>query len=180
MYTQGLARNGANFAALTPIDFIARAATVYPQRLAIVHGALRQDWATTYARCRQLASALQKAGVGQGDTVAVMLPNIPAMVEVHFGVPMSGAVLNTLNTRLEPESLAFMLDYAQAKVLLVDREFVGVMSKALALCQVKPLLIDVTDPEYAIAADPLGNLDYEDFICWRRCGFRMAAAGRRV
>jgi fatty-acyl-CoA synthase len=171
MYTQGLARNGANFAALTPIDFIARAATVYPQRLAIVHGVLRQDWATTYARCRQLASALQKAGVGQGDTVAVMLPNIPAMVEVHFGVPMSGAVLNTLNTRLEPESLAFMLDYAQAKVLLVDREFVGVISKALALCQVKPLLIDVTDPEYAIAADPLGNLDYEDFIAGGDAGF---------
>jgi acyl-CoA synthetase (AMP-forming)/AMP-acid ligase II len=103
-------------------------------------GSLRQDWATTYARCRQLASALQKAGVGQGDTVAVMLPNIPAMVEVHFGVPMSGAVLNTLNTRLEPESLAFMLDYAQAKVLLVDREFVGVISKALALCQVKTVV----------------------------------------
>ena len=164
MYTQGLARNGANFAALTPIDFIARAATVYPQRLAIVHGALRQDWATTYTRCRQLASALQKAGVGQGDTVAVMLPNIPAMVEVHFGVPMSGAVLNTLNTRLEPESLAFMLDHAQAKVLLVDREFVGVMRKALALCQVKPLLIDVTDPEYALPVEPLGKLDYEEFI----------------
>ena len=164
MYTQGLERNSANFAALTPIDFIARAATVYPQRLAIVHGALRQDWATTYRRCRQLASALQAAGAGRGDTVSVMLPNTPAMVEVHFGVPMSGAVLNTLNTRLEPEALAFMLDHAQAKVLLVDREFVPVMRKALALCQVKPLLIDVSDPEYALQVEPLGNLDYEAFV----------------
>ena len=164
MYTQGLERNSANFAALTPIDFIARAAAVYPQRLAIVHGALRQDWATTYRRCRQLASALQAAGVGRGDTVSVMLPNTPAMVEVHFGVPMCGAVLNTLNTRLEPEALAFMLDHAQARVLLVDREFVPVMRKALALCQVRPLLIDVSDPEFAVATEPLGQLDYEDFL----------------
>ena len=164
MYTQGLERNSANFAALTPIDFIARAAAVYPQRLAIVHGALRQDWATTYRRCRQLASALQAAGVGRGDTVSVMLPNTPAMVEVHFGVPMSGAVLNTLNTRLEPEALAFMLDHAQARVLLVDREFVPVMRKALALCQVRPLLIDVSDPEFAVATEPLGNLDYDAFV----------------
>jgi fatty-acyl-CoA synthase len=110
-----LAPNTANYAALTPLGFIARTAEVYPERLAIVHGDLRQSWAQTYARCRQLASSLQKIGIGKNDTVAVMLPNTPPMVEAHFGVPMAGAVLNTLNTRLDAETLAFMLDHGEAK-----------------------------------------------------------------
>jgi fatty-acyl-CoA synthase len=106
---------------------------VYPERLAVVHGTLRRSWGEVYARCRQLASALQKVGVGKGDTVAVMLPNTPPMVEAHFGIPMAGAVLNTLNTRLDAETIAFMLDHGEAKVVIVDPEFAGVMQKALAL-----------------------------------------------
>ena len=106
IFDQHLPRNEANFAALSPLSFIERTAEVYPDRLAIVHGALRQTWAQTYARCRQLASALTQAGIGKNDTVAVMLPNTPPMVEAHFGVPMAGAVLNTLNTRLDPEAIA--------------------------------------------------------------------------
>ncbi|WP_308446481.1 acyl-CoA synthetase [Chitinimonas sp. BJYL2] len=160
----GLDKHAANHAPLTPLDFIARVAAVYPRREAIVHGALRQDWATTYARCRQLASALIKAGIAKGDTVAAMLPNIPAMVEAHFGVPMAGAVLNTLNTRLDAEALAFMLDHGEAKVILVDREFAPVIRMALVRCNAKPLVIDVDDPEFTGAGNRIGSTDYESFL----------------
>jgi len=148
IYDQDLPRNEANFAPLSPLSFIERTAEVYPDRLAIVHGGLRQTWAQTYARTRQLASALQRAGIGKNDTVAVMLPNTPPMVEAHFGVPMAGAVLNTLNTRLDPEAIAFMLDHGEAKAVIVDPEFAGTMAKALQLRQsTTPLLvIDVQDP----------------------------------
>lgn len=164
MYATGLDKNAANFAALTPLDFIARAAEVYPERLAIVHGAIRRNWAQTYARCRQLASALEKAGIRPGDTVAAMLPNIPAMVEAHFGVPMCGAVLNTLNTRLDAEALAFMLDHGEARAILVDREFAAVIRLALLRCEAKPLIIDVDDPEYNGPGEALGSLDYEALL----------------
>jgi len=110
-YDVGLDRNSANHVALSPLSFLARAAAVYPDRLAVVHGEVRHTWAQTYSRCRQLASALVRHGVGVGDTVAVMLPNTPAMFEAHFGVPMTGAVLNTLNTRLDAQAIAFMLDH---------------------------------------------------------------------
>src|SRR5690625_1827952 len=112
IYEQGLEQNSANYVPLSPLTFLERTASVYPDRLALIHGTRRQSWAETYRRCRQLASALVQRGVGKGDTVAVMLPNIPEMLEVHFGVPMSGAVLNTLNTRLDPAALAYMLDHA--------------------------------------------------------------------
>lgn len=164
MYATGLDKNAANFAALTPLDFIARAAEVYPERLAVVHGAIRRNWAQTYARCRQLASALEKAGIRPGDTVAAMLPNIPAMVEAHFGVPMCGAVLNTLNTRLDAEALAFMLDHGEARAILVDREFAAVIRLALLRCEAKPLIIDVDDPEYSGPGEALGSLDYEALL----------------
>lgn len=164
MYATGLDKNAANFAALTPLDFIARAAEVYPERLAVVHGAIRRNWAQTYARCRQLASALEKAGIRPGDTVAAMLPNIPAMVEAHFGVPMCGAVLNTLNTRLDAEALAFMLDHGEARAILVDREFAAVIRLALLRCEAKPLIIDVDDPEYNGPGEALGSLDYEALL----------------
>jgi fatty-acyl-CoA synthase len=164
VYATGLDKNAANFAALTPLDFIARAAEVYPERLAIVHGAIRRNWAQTYARCRQLASALEKAGIRPGDTVAAMLPNIPAMVEAHFGVPMCGAVLNTLNTRLDAEALAFMLDHGEARAILVDREFAAVIRLALLRCEAKPLIIDVDDPEYSGPGEALGSLDYEALL----------------
>ncbi|GIZ53048.1 acyl-CoA synthetase [Noviherbaspirillum aridicola] len=160
----GLDRNAANHAPLSPLGFIERSAAVYPNRLAIVHGALRQTWSQTYARCRRLASALSASGVGLGDTVAVMLPNTPPMVEAHFGVPMTGAVLNALNTRLDAESIAFMLDHGEAKVVIVDREFSGVMKAALALCERRPLVIDVDDPEYTGPGEAIGVVEYDIFV----------------
>ena len=166
IFDQDLPRNEANHVSLTPLSFIERAAEVYPERLAVVHGALRRDWGELYQRCRQLASALNSHGIGRGDTVAVMLPNTPPMVEAHFGVGMAGAVLNTLNMRLDAESIAYMLDYGEARAVIVDPEFTGVMQKALALRKsVTPLLvIDVTDPLYTGPVHPLGNLDYDDFV----------------
>ena len=165
LYEQGLSRNAANHAALTPIDFIVRAAEVYPDRLAVVHGTLRRTWGETYRRCRQLASALRRHGVGQGDTVAVMLPNTPPMVEAHFGIPMAGAVLNTLNTRLDAENLAFMLDHGEAKVLLVDREFGGVMVSALKLRQsTHPILVIDVDDALFSGGSTLGTVEYEAFL----------------
>lgn len=165
-YDQNLDCNAANFAALTPLSFIERTASVYPERLAIVHGDLRQTWGQTYARCRQLASSLRKAGIGKNDTVAVILPNTPPMVEAHFGVPMAGAVLNTLNTRLDAEALAFMLDHGEAKALIVDPEFTGVIAKALKLrtCTEPLLVIQVDDALYGPAATQVGSISYEDFV----------------
>lgn len=165
-YDQNLDRNAANFAALTPLSFIERTASVYPERLAIVHGDLRQTWGQTYARCRQLASSLRKAGIGKNDTIAVILPNTPPMVEAHFGVPMAGAVLNTLNTRLDAEALAFMLDHGEAKALIVDPEFTGVIAKALKLrtCTEPLLVIQVDDALYGPAATQVGSISYEDFV----------------
>jgi fatty-acyl-CoA synthase len=166
IYAQDLPKTPANFAAITPLSFIERAAQVYPQRTAIVHGELRQTWAQTYARCRQLASALQQRGIGLGDTVAVMLPNTPPMVEAHFGIPMAGAVLNTLNTRLDPEAIAFMLDHGEAKAVIVDPEFSGVMAKALALRQ-NPrdvLVVDTEDALFSGKNTPIGSLSYEALL----------------
>ena len=162
-YAKGLDKNPANFTPLSPLTFIERAASVYPARTAVVYGNIRRSWAETYSRCRQLASALVKHGVEEGDTVAVMLPNIPAMVEVHFGVPMTGAVLNTLNIRLDADALAFMLKHGEAKVLLTDREFSPTIQVALAQLEVKPLVIDVDDPEYK-GGELIGELEYEAFL----------------
>ncbi len=159
-----LAKNAANFVPFTPLTFIERSATVYPERLAVVHGTVRRNWRETYDRCRRLASALIAAGVGKGDTVAAMLPNTPAMVEAHFGVPMTRAVLNTLNTRLDAEALAFMLDHGEAKVLLVDREFAGVIKAALVIAKVTPQIIDVDDALYEGATEAIGSIEYEAFI----------------
>ena len=162
-YDTGLDKNPANHVPLSPLSLLARTAYVYPERIAVIHGAASLTWSTVYTRCRQLASALSEYGIGEGDTVATMLPNIPAMVEVHFGVPMSGAVLNTLNTRLDAEAIAFMLDHAEAKVLLTDREFSTTVEKALTLVKHKPLVIDVDDPAFA-GGTLLGKTNYEDFI----------------
>ena len=168
IYEQGLQKNAANHAPLSPLSFIERSATIYPERLAIIHGALRQTWAQTYARCRRLASALQKAGIGVGDTVAVMLPNTPPMVEAHFGVPMVGAVLNSLNTRLDPEAIAFMLNHGEAKVVIVDPEFAPVMKKALAMALAemprKILVIDALDDLFTGDSESLGSQNYEQFL----------------
>ena len=165
IFDTDLPRTEANFAPFTPLAFIQRTAEVYPDELAIVHGDLRQSWGQTYARCRQLASALQQAGIGKNDTVAVMLPNTPPMVEAHFGVPMAGAVLNTLNTRLDPEAVAFMLDHGEAKALIVDPEFASIVKKALALRESKaPLLvIDVEDALYG-EGQKIGSITYDPFV----------------
>jgi len=163
-YAQGLERTAANFTALTPLGFLARAARVYPHRPAVVHGTRRFSWAETYRRSCRLASALTRRGIGRGDTVAVMLANTPEMYEAHFGVPMAGAVLNTLNTRLDAESIAFMLEFALARVLIVDGEFADVARRALAAKPRDMLIVDVTDPEYPGGGSALGTVDYEELL----------------
>jgi len=170
-YDLGLDRNPANHQPLTPLGFLARAAGVFPQHTAIVHGQLRRTYADFYARARQLASALEKRGIGRGDTVSVMLANTPAMLECHYGVPMCRAVLNTLNTRLDAAIIAFSLDHAEAKVVIIDREFATVMKEALSLCRVKPLVIDYDDPEYAGAGERLGSIEYEAFLAEGDTGY---------
>ena len=173
-YNTHLDKNSANFTALTPLSFLDKAAYVYPQRIAVVHGAERTTWKDEYLRCRKLASALKKRGIGEGDTVAAMLPNIPAMVDMHFGPAMIGAVLNALNTRLDPEAIAFMLEHGEAKVLFCDLEYSAVVEKALALLKKKPLVIDVVDPMYAGQGKRLGEQDYDSFLDEGDAGFRFA------
>jgi fatty-acyl-CoA synthase len=162
-YLVGLEKNAANYAPLTPLTFLERAAYVYPDRLSVVHGDWRCTWRETYARCRRLASALARRGIGKNDTVAVMAPNVPAIYEAHFGVPMVGAVLNTLNTRLDAATIAFMLRHGGARVLLTDREFSATVEAALALLDDKPLVIDIDDPAFP-GGKLLGEKDYEAFL----------------
>ena len=163
-YEIGLGKNEANFVALSPLSYIERSAYVYPDRTSVIHGSRTFTWKQTYERSRRLASALAQKGIGRGDTVAVMLPNVPAMVDVHFGVPMVGAVLNTLNTRLDAEAIAFMLAHGEAKVLITDPEFAAIIGPALEMLEgPKPLVIDALDPEYP-GTDRLGEIEYEDFI----------------
>ncbi|MCK6451287.1 MAG: acyl-CoA synthetase [Alphaproteobacteria bacterium] len=162
-YDTDLDRNAANCAPLTPLDFLARAAAVHPRRTAVVHGSWRADWATAHARCRRLASALKRRGIGRGDTVAVLAPNIPALFEAHFGVPMAGAVLNALNTRLDAGTIAFILEHAAAKLVIVDREYAPVMQAALAQIKTRPLVVDIVDPAGPAGA-PVGTLEYEALL----------------
>src|SRR5580693_5353539 len=163
MYDQDLARNQANYAPLTPLTFLERAAYVYPDRPSVVHGAERYTWRETYTRCRRLASALARRGIGKNDTVALMAPNTPPMYEAAFGVPMCGAVLNTLNTRLDAQALAFQLRHGAAKVLITDREFSAAIEGALALLDDKPLVIDIDDPAWPHGV-LLGEIEYEAFL----------------
>jgi fatty-acyl-CoA synthase len=162
-FNKELEKNKGNYAPLSPISFIAWAANVYPERLAVVYGEQQQTWKETYTRCRQFASALVRLGVEYGDTVAIMAPNTPVMFEAHYGIPMAGAVINALNTRLDSVAIAFMLQHGGAKVLLVDREYKGVVSAALATLDEKPLLIDIADANLA-DLPPVGDLEYEVFI----------------
>ena len=162
-YDIGLDKNLANYTPLSPLSFLARTAHIYPRRVAVIHGDRQLTWSQVYARCRALASALKSRGIGDGETVAVMLPNVPAMYEAHFGVPMAGAVLNTLNTRLDAEAVAFMLDHAAARVLITDREFSATVEQALRMAKTKPLVVDVDDPQY-IGGKPVGEIEYESFI----------------
>ncbi len=164
-YDNGLERNPANYVPLTPLTFITRSAGVYPDRVAVIHGKRRLTWSDCYQRSRRLASALRQQGVGKGDTVAVVLNNTPEMFECHFGVPGSGAVLNTINTRLDAEAVAFILNHGEARVLITDREYSRMVSKALQLAdRGDMLIIDVDDPEYDGPGERLGSIDYEAFI----------------
>lgn len=163
IYDHGLDRCAANYAPLTPGTFLQRAAQVYTNRTAVIHGERRIAYGELYARCRRLASALAKRGIGKGDTVSVIAPNIPAMIELHFGVPMVQAVLNTINIRLDPAAVAFMLDFAEAKVLLVDRAYVDLARAALEQMKTKPLVIGIDDalePE----GEVIGEMEYEQFL----------------
>ncbi len=163
IYDAGLERTTANHAPLTPLTFLLRTAAVYPDRIATIHGAVRRTWAETGERCRRLASALVKAGVSRGDTVAVMGANTPETFEAHFGVPMAGAVLCAINTRLDPATIAFILHHGEAKVLLSDREFSRTIDAALGLLDARPLVIDIDDPTVD-GGELLGDRDYEAFL----------------
>jgi fatty-acyl-CoA synthase len=163
-YDIDLDRNPANFQPLTPLSFLARAADVFPDHTAIIHRGSRWSYRDFYARARRLASALSARGIGRGDTVSVVLANTPAMLECHYGVPMTGAVLNTINTRLDAAIIAFGLDHAETKVLITDREFSKVIKEALALTSVKPFVVDYDDPEFDVAGERIGAIEYEDFI----------------
>ena len=163
-YDVDLDRNPANFQPLTPLGFLERAASVFPQHTAVIHGPLKRSYAEFYARCRRLGSTLAKRGIGRGDTVSVLLANTPATLECHYGVPMVQAVLNTLNTRLDAAIIAFSLDHADAKIVIIDREFSKVMKEALALAKVKPLVVDYDDPEYSGAGARIGSIEYEELL----------------
>ncbi len=163
-YESGLDKTPANYQPLTPLVFLARAANVCPDHTAIIHGNTRKSYRAFYARTRALASALEARGISAGDTVSAMLSNSPAMLEAHYGVPMAGALLHTINTRLDAANIAFMLDHAETKVLICDTEYAPVLKEALALCEAKPLLIDYRDLELGVEGERLGNLDYESFV----------------
>lgn len=163
IYDMDLPRTVANHMPLTPLQFIERTAQVYPERVSIIHGDKRFTWKETYARCRRLASALVKRGIGKGDTVAIMANNTPEHIEVHFGVPMCGAVITGLNTRLDAAMIAFQLVHSEAKLLLVDRQYSGAVREALELIDRKPILIDIDDPQYE-GGELLGEMDYEALL----------------
>ncbi len=162
-YATGMDKNPGNYAPLSPLSFLRRTAAVYPHRLGLIHGEVRRNWGEIYRRCCALASALAKHGVGAGDTVAVMAPNIPAAYEAHFAVPMLGAVLNALNTRLDAASIAFMLQHGEAKVLITDCELSPIVAQALILMNKEPLVIDVDDP-LGGGGERLGAMEYEQFV----------------
>ena len=162
-YQTGLPKTPANYTPLSPITFLTRTAFVHTQRTSIIHGERHWTWAETYIRCCRLASALSKRGIGKGDTVSIMAPNIPAIVEAHFGVLMTGSVLNTLNTRLEAEELSFIFEHAETKVLLTDREFSPLVKEALSKVERNLLVIDIDDLETE-SGDFLGETEYEDFL----------------
>jgi len=164
IFEQDLPKTQANHVALSPLTFIERSATVYPDYPAVVHGDIRRNWAETWARCRQLASALRGRGLKPGDTVAAMLPNVPAMFEAHFGVPLAGCVLNTLNIRLDADAIGYMLAHGEAKAVLVDPEFAEVVTAAVATLEVKPLVIDVADEEFLGALPGIGEIEYEALL----------------
>ncbi|KAA0011124.1 acyl-CoA synthetase [Billgrantia pellis] len=164
IFEQGLPKTPANHVALSPLTFIERSASIYPDYPAVVHGDIRRSWSETWGRCRRLASALEARGIQPGETVAAMLPNVPAMFEAHFGVPLAGCVLNTLNIRLDAEAIAYMLEHGEARAILVDPEFAGVIEDAVSRLAIKPLVIDVADSMYEGEPRSIGELEYEALL----------------
>ncbi|MEO1280942.1 MAG: acyl-CoA synthetase [Pseudomonadota bacterium] len=163
-FETNLDRNPANHQPLTPLTLVERAARVYPDHVAVIHGNQRLTYSEVFARARQLASRLAAKFIGPGDTVSVMLSNTPPMLEAHYAVPMTGAVLHSINTRLDAQIIAFQLDHADTKVLIVDREFADVMREAIRIAKVKPLLIDYNDPEFPQTPEPISYEDYDEFV----------------
>jgi fatty-acyl-CoA synthase len=163
-YETSLDKTAANYQPLTPLIFLKRAANVHPDHVAIIHGSARTTYRAFYDRTRRLASALAARGIGNGDTVSVMLANSPAMLEVHYGVPMSGAVLHSINTRLDAPAIAFMLDHAESKLVICDTEFAPVLKRALRVSEIEPVLVDYRDMEQGVEGERLGDLDYEALV----------------
>jgi fatty-acyl-CoA synthase len=163
-YEIDLDRNPANYQPLSPIGYLERCARAFPDHVAVIHGELKTTYREFYARARALASSLARHGIGKGHTVSVMLPNVPSMLEAHYGVPMTGGVLHSINTRLDAANIAFMLDHAETRVLITDREYSAVIKEALSLAKVKPLVIDYDDPAFPQTGERLGTIDYEDFV----------------
>jgi fatty-acyl-CoA synthase len=176
-YDTDLDKNPANYQPLTPISFLERSAAVFPDHVAIIHGSMRRTYRDFYARSKKLGSALAKRGIARGDTVAVLLANTPAMLECHYGVPMTGGVLNTLNTRLDAATIGFSLDHGEAKIVIVDKEFSKMAKEALKLCKVKPLVVDYHDPEYTGEGEKIGTLDYETLVAEGDENYVRAAPG---
>nr|WP_300314739.1 acyl-CoA synthetase [Halomonas sp.] len=164
IFEQGMPQTPANHVALSPLTFIERSASVYPDYPAVIYGDIRRDWATTWERCRRLASALEKRGIQAGETVAAMLPNVPAMFEAHFGVPLAGCVLNTLNIRLDADAIAYMLEHGEARAVLVDPEFADVIAQAVDKLDGKPLIIDVADEAFFPGGRAIGEVEYESLL----------------
>ena len=163
IYEDGLAANRANYAALTPTDFLERAAATWPDKIAVIHGEQRTTYRVFLTRSRQMASALTRRGIVKGDVVSIIAPNTPAMLEAHYGVIMAGAVLNALNYRLDPATIAFILEHGGAKLVLVDREFSAVMTDALSRMENPPPVIGIDDP-LALSGALLGETEYEAFL----------------
>jgi fatty-acyl-CoA synthase len=176
-YDTDLDKNPANYQPLTPITFLERSAAVFPDHVAIVHGPLRRTYREFHQRSKKLGSALSKRGIARGDTVAVLLANTPAMLECHYGVPMTAGVLNTLNTRLDAAIIAFSLDHGEAKILIVDREFSKTAKEALKLCKAKPIVVDYDDPEYKGEGEKIGSLDYETLVAEGDENYKREAPG---
>ena len=164
IFEQGLPKTQANFVPLSPLTFIERSAAIYPDYPAVVYGDARRTWSETWSRCRRLASALEKRGIKPGETVAAMLPNVPAMFEAHFGVPLAGCVLNTLNIRLDVDVITYMLEHGEARAILVDPEFSSVVEEAVSRLAIKPLIIDVDDALYEGEARRIGAVEYEALL----------------
>ncbi len=173
-YETGLEKSPANHRPLSPLSFLERSAATFPDRTAVIHGDRRTSYRDFYARCRRLAGALTRAGLGKGDTVAVVAPNIPAMLELHYGAPMIGAVLNAINYRLDAAAIAFILDHGEARIVFVDREFSGLVNDALALCKAKPIVIDIDDPDYDGPGVRIGVQTYDDFLATGDPAFEWA------